>query len=103
MLKSLVLAASLVLPFSLHAESGALDFKVYNADGNSFHVNATLISGDKEAILVDTGFTRADALRLAAEVLDSGKQLTTVFVSQADPDYYFGVATLKQFSLKQNT
>ncbi|MDV2960292.1 MBL fold metallo-hydrolase [Shewanella algae] len=97
MLKSLVLAASLVLPFSLHAESDALDFKVYNADGNSFHVNATLITGDKEAILVDTGFTRADALRLAAEVLDSGKQLTTVFVSQADPDYYFGVATLKQF------
>ncbi|MBO2675393.1 MBL fold metallo-hydrolase [Shewanella algae] len=97
MLKSLVLAASLVLSFSLHAESDALDFKVYNADGNSFHVNATLITGDKEAILVDTGFTRADALRLAAEVLDSGKQLTTVFVSQADPDYYFGVATLKQF------
>jgi glyoxylase-like metal-dependent hydrolase (beta-lactamase superfamily II) len=29
-------------------------------------------------------------------VLDSGKQLTTIYVSQADPDYYFGVEALKE-------
>ena len=34
---------------------------------------ATLITGEREAMLVDTGFTRADGHRLAAEVLDSGK------------------------------
>ena len=46
--------------------------------------------------MIDAGFTRADALRIAANVLDSGKQLTTIYVSQADPDYYFGVETLKE-------
>ena len=47
-------------------------------------------------MVIDAGFTRADALRIAANVLDSGKQLTTIYVSQADPDYYFGVETLKE-------
>jgi glyoxylase-like metal-dependent hydrolase (beta-lactamase superfamily II) len=70
--------------------------KVYNADGNSFNVNSTLIYGEKEAIVIDAGFTRADALRIGANVLDSGKELKTIFVSQADPDYYFGVEVLKQ-------
>jgi glyoxylase-like metal-dependent hydrolase (beta-lactamase superfamily II) len=48
-------------------------------------------------MVIDAGFTRADALRIAANVLDSGKQLKTIYVSQADPDYYFGVETLKAF------
>ena len=41
-------------------------------------------------LLIDAGFTRADGHRLVAAVLDSGKTLTTVFVSHADPDFYFG-------------
>ena len=48
-------------------------------------------------MLIDAGFTRADALRIAANVLDSGKQLKTIYISQADPDYYFGAETLKAF------
>ena len=47
-------------------------------------------------MVIDAGFTRADALRIAANVLDSGKLLTTIYVSQADPDYYFGVEALKE-------
>ena len=72
-----------------------LTVKVYNADGNSFHVNAVLVSGKSEAIVIDSGFTRADALRVAANVLDSGKTLTTIFISNADPDFYFGAEVLK--------
>ncbi len=48
-------------------------------------------------MVIDAGFTRADALRIAANVFDSGKELKTIYVSQADPDYYFGVETLKEF------
>ncbi|WP_249929867.1 MBL fold metallo-hydrolase [Pseudoalteromonas sp. S4741] len=70
---------------------------MYNADSNSFHVNATLVYGRTVAILIDTGFTKADALRIAAKVIDSGKQLKTIFISQADPDYYFGAEVLQQF------
>lgn len=72
-----------------------LAVKVYNADANSFHVNAVVVSGKSEAVVIDTGFTRADAMRVAANVLDSGKTLTTIFISNADPDFYFGAETLK--------
>lgn len=51
---------------------------------------ATLVTGEHEALLVDGGFTRADGHRLVAAVLDSGKKLTTVVISHADPDFYFG-------------
>ncbi|KOO10722.1 beta-lactamase, partial [Vibrio xuii] len=34
------------------------------------------------------------ALRIAAKILDTGKELKTIFISQADPDYYFGAEVL---------
>jgi glyoxylase-like metal-dependent hydrolase (beta-lactamase superfamily II) len=72
-----------------------LAVKVHNTDANSFHVNAVVVSGKTEAVVIDTGFTRADALRVAANVLDSGKTLKAIFISNADPDFYFGAETLK--------
>lgn len=73
----------------------SLNIKTYNADAKSFHVNAVVVSGKSEAIVIDSGFTRADALRVAADVLDSGKSLKTIFISNADPDFYFGAEVLK--------
>jgi glyoxylase-like metal-dependent hydrolase (beta-lactamase superfamily II) len=75
----------------------ALTVQVYNADAGSFHVNAVLVAGKSDAVLLDTGFTRADALRIAAMVLDSKKTLKTVYISQADPDYYFGIEVIRQY------
>src|SRR5215213_4370625 len=74
----------------------ALDIRIIDLDFpvGSKNKTATLITGDREAMLVDAGFTRADGHRLVAEVLDSGKALTTVFVSHADPDYYLGAEVL---------
>ena len=95
MIRTTLFAASLAIAFTAAHAAPPLTVKVYNAAGSSFNVNSTLIHGDKEAMVIDAGFTRADALRIAANVLDSGKQLTTIYVSQADPDYYFGVETLK--------
>jgi glyoxylase-like metal-dependent hydrolase (beta-lactamase superfamily II) len=62
-----------------------LDFPV-----GSKNKTATLVTGDTDALLVDAGFTRADGHRLVARILDSGKRLTTVFISHGDPDFYFG-------------
>ncbi len=78
------------------ASPSPLSLQVHNADGGSFHVNAVLVSGKTDAVLLDTGFTRADALRIAALVLESKKTLKTIYISQADPDFYFGIETLKQ-------
>ena len=95
MMKTTLISATLSVILSNADAAQALQMKVYNADSASFNVNSTLVYGDKEAMVIDAGFTKADALRIAANVLDSGKQLKTIFVSQADPDYYFGVDTLK--------
>lgn len=76
-------------------EAPALKLKVYNADGNSFHVDSVLVSGKRDAVLIDAQFTRADAHRLVAEVLASGKTLKTVYVSHGDPDFYFGLEVIK--------
>jgi len=72
-----------------------LALQVYNADDNSFNVTSVLVSGKRDAVLLDTGFTRADAYRIAAMILDSKKTLTTIYITQADPDYYFGAELLK--------
>lgn len=96
MIRTTVIAASLAMAFTSAQAAQPLTVKVYHAAGSSFNVNSTLVTGEKEAMVIDAGFTRADALRIAANVLDSGKQLTTIYVSQADPDYYFGVETLKE-------
>jgi glyoxylase-like metal-dependent hydrolase (beta-lactamase superfamily II) len=91
---SLFAAALFVANTAFAAEKSGLTLDVYNANASSFYVNSTLVYGETEALLVDTGFTKADALRIAAKVLDSGKQLKTIFISQADPDYYFGAEVL---------
>ena len=96
MFRTTLIAATLSIAFASAQAAQPLQVKVYNADGNSFNVNSTLVYGEKEAMVIDAGFTRADALRIAANVLDSGKELKTIYVSQADPDYYFGVETLKE-------
>ncbi|UUU28635.1 hypothetical protein JIX56_01275 [Streptomyces sp. CA-210063] len=55
-----------------------LDFTVLDRDfpAGSKNKAATLVTGENEALLVDTGFTHADGHRLAAEILDCGKKLT---------------------------
>ena len=73
-----------------------LSFTVLDLDfpAGSKNKTATLVAGQNDALLVDAGFTRADGHRLAAAVLDSGKTLTTVFISHGDPDFYFGAEVL---------
>ena len=73
-----------------------LDFTVLDLDFpvGSKNKTATLVTGSTEALLVDAGFTLADGHRLVAAVLDSGKMLTTVFISHGDPDFYFGAEVL---------
>ncbi len=78
------------------AAAEPLSLQVYNAGAGSFHANAVLVSGKQEAMLIDTGFSRADALRIAGMVLDSGKSLKTIYISQADPDFYFGIDTMRR-------
>lgn len=97
MKKLISLAASaLITHAAFAADTQELTLEVYNAAPSSFGVTSTVVYGETEAMVIDAGFTKADALRIAAKVLDSNKELKTIFVSQADPDYYFGAETLHE-------
>ncbi len=74
-----------------------LEIKVHTGHGvNGYDVNSTMISGDKDMILIDAQFSLSEAHRLAAEILESKKNLTTIYVTHPHPDHFFGLAVLKQ-------
>jgi len=77
--------------------AGPFSFKVYNAAQTSFGVASVIIYGQKDAVLIDAQFTLADAEKVAREIKDLGKNLTTIYISHGDPDFYFGLQVFKTY------
>lgn len=74
-----------------------LKMDVYNPGEKSiFPVSSEIISGKTEVALIDTQFQRNDAEALVKKIKQSGKKLTTIYISQADPDFYFGLDVITQ-------
>lgn len=95
-LKRLLLATA-ALGFAAHAAASepALKLDVYNpGEAAIFPVSSVLVSGQKDAILVDAQFGKAQAQAVVDKIRASGKHLTTIYISHGDPDYYFGLDTL---------
>ena len=92
-----LLLATATLGFAAHAAaaSPALTLDVYNpGTAATFPVSSVLVSGEKQAILVDAQFGKSQAQQVVEKIRASGKQLTTIYISHGDPDYYFGLDTL---------
>ncbi|QZD70089.1 MBL fold metallo-hydrolase [Pseudomonas sp. 3-2] len=90
-----VLLATATLGFAAHAAAANLTLDVYNPGTNAiFPVTSVLVSGEKDAILVDAQFGKSQAEQVVEKIRASGKQLTTIYISHGDPDYYFGLDTL---------
>lgn len=88
-------AAAIFTPAGLAHSAGALTWKHFPAGENGFFRAPVLISGAKEAILIDGGFTLSDGKAVADAIKETGKTLTTIYVSQSDPDYYFSLGPIK--------
>jgi len=73
-----------------------LTVDVLRTSAGSLHSNAALIEGEHDAVLVDPPFTKADAHRVVAMVLDSGKTLKYIFVTHDHPDHYFSMDVLAE-------
>jgi glyoxylase-like metal-dependent hydrolase (beta-lactamase superfamily II) len=73
----------------------AITWKHFPAGENGFFRAPVLLTGTREAVLIDGGFTFADGCKLVDAIKSSGKQLTTIYISQSDPDYYFALAPLR--------
>jgi glyoxylase-like metal-dependent hydrolase (beta-lactamase superfamily II) len=57
-------------------------------------ISATLISGQRDAVLVDALMTVEQAHALVEWVAASGKHLTTIYVTHGHGDHFFGIGAL---------
>jgi glyoxylase-like metal-dependent hydrolase (beta-lactamase superfamily II) len=77
--------------------AGQFTLNIYNASENSFGVASVIIYGQKDAVLIDAQFTLSDAEKVAQDIKASGKNLTAIYVSHGDPDFYFGLQVFKAY------
>jgi glyoxylase-like metal-dependent hydrolase (beta-lactamase superfamily II) len=54
----------------------------------------TVIHGEHEALLVDTFLSDAQTAELADWIAATGKRLTTMYITHAHPDHFFGLKLL---------
>ncbi|MCQ1852850.1 MBL fold metallo-hydrolase [Neorhizobium galegae] len=88
-------ATAVFAPAGLGHAAGTLTWKHFPAGQNGFFRAPVLVSGAKEAVLIDGGFTLPDGKALADAIKATGKTLTTIYISQSDPDYYFSLGPIK--------
>lgn len=92
--------ASAVVVLTLVATSSAqakFTLKVHTGRGQTgYDVNSTLIIGERDILLIDPQFSLSEAHKLAAAILETKKNLATIYSTHAHPDHLFGLAVLKQ-------
>ena len=92
---SALLAAAGHAP-AVQAQASPLTLKVVTSSEASLYANFTIVMGKTDAVLIDAPFTKADAHRLVAEILETGKQLKTVYITHDHPDHFFSVDVIAE-------
>ncbi|MBA4354166.1 MAG: hypothetical protein C0409_05690 [Novosphingobium sp.] len=95
---TLLAAAAALATGAAQAQTPAkapLEYKIIPTSPLSMVANMTLITGEKDAVLIDVPFARSDAMRVAAEILDSGKTLKAIIITHDHPDHFFGLDVLQ--------
>jgi glyoxylase-like metal-dependent hydrolase (beta-lactamase superfamily II) len=59
-------------------------------------ISSTLISGERDAVLIDTFITVEQNRALVEWIVASGKNLTTIYATHGHGDHFFGVGTIRQ-------
>ena len=97
-MKTVLLAAALasLVACKPAAAPPRLELHVITGSPEGFLVNSTLVTGARDAVLIDAAFTLADARAIVDRVRASGKNLTTVYVTHAHPDHYFGLEAIRE-------
>lgn len=54
----------------------------------------SLISGERDAVLVDTPLTADNAEKVVAWIQSKGKNLTTIYITHGHGDHFFGLSTI---------
>lgn len=88
---TLALAGCAAVP----ATAAPLQWKHFPAGEKGFFRAPVLLSGARQAVLIDGGFSLPDGRAVAEAIKASGKTLTTIYISQSDPDYYFSLGPIQ--------
>jgi glyoxylase-like metal-dependent hydrolase (beta-lactamase superfamily II) len=89
---SLVASAISIIPLTAsRAADSKLNWQFFQAPETGFLRTPVLLTGKKEAILIDGGFTLSDGRAVADAIKSTGKRLSTIYMSCNDPDYYFSL------------
>jgi glyoxylase-like metal-dependent hydrolase (beta-lactamase superfamily II) len=59
-------------------------------------ISSTLISGERDAVLVDTAITVDQNQKLVDWIAHSGKNLTAIYATHGHGDHFFGVNTIQE-------
>lgn len=70
--------------------------KIFFCDEPGFEVASVIVMGKNDAVLLDAQWTLSNAHRVIAEILETGRRLTTIYITHAHPDHYFGVGTVAE-------
>jgi glyoxylase-like metal-dependent hydrolase (beta-lactamase superfamily II) len=73
-----------------------LEFEMFVAEPRALASNAVLIKGLREAVLVDNCLIQSDAEKLVRMIRAAGRELTTVLITHAHPDHYFGLPAIRE-------
>ncbi|MBU2961613.1 MBL fold metallo-hydrolase [Citreicella sp. C3M06] len=84
-------AAAMMAPGLSFADANGLTWTHFPAGENGFFRAPILVQGATEAVLIDGGFPLPDGRALAKDIRATGKSLTTIYISQSDPDFYFSL------------
>ena len=76
--------------------SNSLSTKVFYSDESGFEVASVIVMGKRDAVLIDAQWTLSNAYRVVSEILETGKNLKTIYLTHAHPDHYFGVGTIAE-------
>ena len=76
-----------------HGE-GKLATKTFVCSEEGFNVVSCIVMGQKECVLIDCQWTRANAHRVIAEILETGLELKAIFATHAHPDHYWGMGEI---------
>jgi glyoxylase-like metal-dependent hydrolase (beta-lactamase superfamily II) len=55
---------------------------------------STLVTGDREAVLIDAQYTESEVSALGDMIEQTGKQLTSIFITHGHYDHYYGLGQL---------
>jgi len=70
----------------------ALSTRTFISDiDKGFLVSSVIVMGKKECVLIDAQWSIANGHRVAAEIIETGLDLKTIYLTHAHPDHYFGL------------